>query len=135
MSTTRYPEAETEVREDLDRRDYEAHDPERRDFGRVPRRADHDDDRRGAADWLCGVPADTPPRGFLDKRRWVETKWSFKTTELLVLALAGIGLLIATWWNDNLDAPRAWGYLTALAIGYMLARGIAKAGKGTYDDA
>jgi hypothetical protein len=52
-----------------------------------------------------------------------------------VLVLAAVGVLVAAWWNDNLDAPRAWGYVTALAIAYMLARGLAKAGKGTYDDA
>jgi hypothetical protein len=123
MSTTRYSEAETEIRDV----DY--------DGGRDRHRRDHDDDRRGPADWLRGVPAEQPPRGFLDRRRWVETKWSFKTTELLVLILAAVGVLVATWQADNLDAPRAWGYVTAIAIGYMLARGIAKAGKGTYDDA
>lgn len=123
MSTTRYPEAETEIRDGN-------HDT-RRDV----KRHDDDDDRRGPAEWLRGVPAEQPPRGFLDRRRWVETKWSFKTTELLVLILAAAGVLVATWQADNLDAPRAWGYVTALAIAYMIARGIAKAGKGTYDDA
>lgn len=125
MSTTRYPEAETEIRQV----DYEG----RRDVKRHDREAD--DDGRGPADWLRGVPSEQPPRGFLDKRRWVETKWSLKTTELLVLILAAVGVLVATWQADNLDAPRAWGYVTALAIAYMVARGIAKAGKGTYDDA
>ena len=122
MSTSRYSEAETEIRDGNNdtRRDVKRHD---------------DDDRRGPAEWLRGVPAEQPPRGFLDRRRWVETKWSFKTTELLVLILAAVGVLVATWQADNLDAPRAWGYVTALAIAYMIARGIAKAGKGTYDDA
>jgi hypothetical protein len=128
MSTTRYPELETEIRDG----DSEGREYGRRNYGRT----DHeDDDRRSPAGWLRGVPSEQAPRGFLDRRRWVETKWSFKTTELLVLLLAGVGILVATWWADNLDAPRAWGYVTALAIGYMLARGLAKAGKGTYDDA
>ena len=124
MSSTRYPEAETEIRDGNydNRRAVKRHD-------------DDDDDRRGPTDWLRGVPSEQPPRGFLDRRRWVETKWSFKTTELLVLILAAVGVLVATWQADNLDAPRAWGYVTALAIAYMIARGIAKAGKGTYDDA
>jgi hypothetical protein len=39
------------------------------------------------------------------------------------------------WQLDNFDAQRGWGYLTALTIGYLISRGIAKAGKGTYDDA
>jgi len=36
--------------------------------------------------------------------------------------------------DDGFDSRIAWRYGTALAIGYMLARGIAKAGKGTYED-
>jgi len=92
-------------------------------------------EQRGAVDWFRGTPAERPPRGFFDRRRFVETKWSFKTTELLAYILAGVGILIAAWQTDNLDANRAWLYITALTIGYMIARGIAKAGKGTYDDA
>ena len=75
-----------------------------------------------------------PPRGFLDRRRFTETKSAWKTTELLVFALAAAGIALATWQSDELDATRGWTLLTALAIGYMVARGIAKAGKGVYDD-
>ena len=89
---------------------------------------------RSATDWARGLPSERAPRGFLDRRRWVETKWSFKTTELLTLVVAAAGLLITTLVDEGLDANRAWGYGIALAIGYMLARGIAKAGKGTYED-
>jgi hypothetical protein len=90
---------------------------------------------RNPADWLRGTPSERPPRGFLDRRRFVETKWAFKTTELLSFILAAIGVLVATWQADNLDAPRGWTLVTALTIGYLISRGIAKAGKGTYDDA
>lgn len=102
---------------------------------RDPGRQQQGDEGRGPADWLRGTPAEKPPRGFLDRRRWVETKWSFKTSELLAFILAGVGILVAAWRTENLDANRAWLYVTALTIGYMVARGIAKAGKGTYDDA
>jgi len=95
----------------------------------------HDGDQeRSATDWARGLPSERPPRGFLDRRRWVETKWSFKTTELLTLLVAAAGLLITTLVDEGLDANRAWGYGIALAIGYMIARGIAKAGKGTYEE-
>jgi hypothetical protein len=93
------------------------------------------DESRNPVDWMRGTPSERPPRGFLDRRRFVETKWAFKTTELLAFSLAAIGLVIAMWQLDNFDAQRGWGYLTALTIGYLISRGIAKAGKGTYDDA
>ena len=113
---------------------------------RLRREVDYDADRglqrdqerdegRGATDWFRGTPPERPPRGLLDRRRFVETKWSFKTTELLAFLLVGIGILVAAWYTDNLDANRAWGYVTAVTIGYLVSRGLAKAGKGTYDDA
>jgi hypothetical protein len=57
-----------------------------------------------------------------------ETKPSFKTTELLVLLLAVAGVLVASSQDDSLDGRWAWTLVAALAIGYMLSRGIAKAG-------
>src|SRR3954463_3213473 len=88
---------------------------------------------RDVKDWARGVPSERPPRGFLDRRRWVETKWSFKTTELLTILIVGVGLLVTALVNDDFGANDAWRFGTAAAIGYMVARGIAKAGKGTYD--
>jgi hypothetical protein len=105
------------------------------DTERGPQRGRTADEGRGPADWLRGTPSERPPRGFLDRRRFVETKWAFKTTELLALILGAVGILVAAWYTDNLDANRAWGYVTALTIGYLVSRGLAKAGKGTYDDA
>jgi hypothetical protein len=98
------------------------------------RRGQHDERDRGPAGWARGVPSERPPRGFLDRRRWVETKWSVKTTELLTLIVAALGLLITAVASDSFGPREAWRLGTALAIGYMLSRGIAKAGKGTYDD-
>jgi hypothetical protein len=67
-------------------------------------------------------------------RSWDETKSSFKTTELLVLLAAVGGVLVAAQMDDSLDAWRAWLLVSALAIGYMLSRGLAKAGSGHRDD-
>jgi hypothetical protein len=64
------------------------------------------------------------------RRRWVETKNAFKTTELLTLALAVAGILVAAYVADNFDANRAWTLVAGVAAAYMLSRGIAKAGKG-----
>ena len=68
-------------------------------------------------------------------RSWDETKSSFKTTELLVLLAAVGGVLVAAQMDDSLDARWAWLLVSALAIGYMLSRGLAKAGSGHQDDA
>jgi hypothetical protein len=57
-----------------------------------------------------------------------ETKSSIKTTELLVLILAVAGVLVASSQDDSLDGQWAWTLVAALAIGYMLSRGLAKAG-------
>ena len=90
--------------------------------------------RRNPLDWAQGTPAERPPRGFLDRRRWVETKNAFRTTELLVLVAGVVGILVAASLADDLDARYAWTLVTAIAIGYLLSRGIAKSGKGTYVD-
>ena len=97
------------------------------------RQTDGRSERPNPVDWARGLPSERAPRGFLDRRRWVETKWSFKTTELLTLIVAAVGILVTALVDDGFDSRIAWRYGTALAIGYMLARGIAKAGKGTYD--
>ena len=117
MST--HYEDRTEIREDGYRRD--PHHRER-------------DHGANVTDWARGVPAERPPRGFLDRRRFTETKWSFKTTELLTLVVASLGLLVTALTNDGLDAYGAWKWGTVLAVGYMISRGLAKLGKGTYDD-
>jgi hypothetical protein len=67
-------------------------------------------------------------------RSWDETKSSFKTTELLVFLAAVAGVLVAARVDDSLDARWAWLLVSALAIGYMLSRGLAKAGSGHRTD-
>ncbi len=57
-----------------------------------------------------------------------ETKASFKTTELIVYALASALVLIAGLIVDGFNATETWRYFTYLSIGYMISRGLAKAG-------
>ena len=64
----------------------------------------------------------------------VETKPSFKTTELIVYVLSVLGVLIASWVIDvNEDGQRfsayqGWFLVTLLTIGYLISRGLAKSG-------
>jgi hypothetical protein len=57
-----------------------------------------------------------------------ETKHALKTTEFF--AMVGIigAILIASWVSDSLNDVRAWTLVAAVAIGYMISRGLAKSG-------
>jgi len=64
-----------------------------------------------------------------------ETKSSVKSTELYAFILAVIGVLYAAREADNFAADQAWMLVTALTIGYMVSRGLAKSGsRHTSDD-
>ena len=75
------------------------------------------------------------------RRLTTETKSAFKTTELIVFVLSVVGVLIAATITDNGDdgqgfgARSAWLYVTLLSIGYMISRGLAKAGSRERNDA
>src|SRR5215218_5674116 len=65
--------------------------------------------------------------------RTTETKAAFKTTEFMAFMAAAAGLLIAgavVEQNDagGLGTRQVWLYLTILAVGYMISRGLAKSG-------
>jgi hypothetical protein len=71
-----------------------------------------------------------------------ETKAAFKTTEFIVYVVAVIGVLMASWLvgttdahEDYFRADRAWFYIVLLSIGYLVSRGLAKAGSRHHDDA
>ena len=81
--------------------------------------------------------------GMLDRPRRLatETKHSSKTTELYAYVAAVVGILIASWMigaddnagrganaGDYFTAYDAWRLIAFLTIGYMVARGLAKAG-------
>ena len=57
-----------------------------------------------------------------------ETKSAYKTTELIVAGVTALAVLIASAIADDLDAHRAWALVSYIAIGYMIARGLAKSG-------
>jgi hypothetical protein len=57
-----------------------------------------------------------------------ETKPSFKTTEFWAMAGVIAAILIASAVSDSLGDVRAWTLVAAVAIGYMLSRGLAKSG-------
>ena len=62
-----------------------------------------------------------------------ETKPSFLTTEFYAMVGSIAAVLIAAAQADNFDAPRAWTLVAAVAIGYMLSRGLAKSGSAHRD--
>ena len=62
-----------------------------------------------------------------------ETKPSFLTTEFWAMGGVIAAILVAAWQADNFDAPRAWTLVAAVAIGYMISRGLAKSGSDHRD--
>jgi hypothetical protein len=61
-------------------------------------------------------------------RRGDETKNALKTTEFFAMVAVNAAILIAAWVSDSLDDVRAWTLVAAVAIGYMVSRGLAKSG-------
>ena len=78
------------------------------------------------------------------RRLSTETKAAFKTTEFVAYVAVLIGILIAgtvtkvsghVGGHDAFRADRVWLYVTVLTVGYMVSRGIAKAGsRQPYDE-
>jgi hypothetical protein len=64
----------------------------------------------------------------------IETKPFFLTSEFVgaVLAIAGIAITAAS--SDAFGAWRAWILISAVTIGYMVSRGIAKSGTRSHAD-
>ena len=64
----------------------------------------------------------------------IETKPFFLTSEFVgaVLAIAGIAITAAA--SDAFGAWRAWILITAVLVGYMVSRGIAKSGTRSHAD-
>ena len=67
-------------------------------------------------------------RGWLEEAESGETKPFFLTSEFLTLVAGVAAVAIAMAVSDVLDADRGWLLVTALAVAYILSRGIAKAG-------
>jgi hypothetical protein len=88
-------------------------------------------------------PQHMPPPGYGYGTTWemrprrvypIETKPFFLTSEFVgaVLAIAGIAITAAS--SDAFGAWRAWILITAIAVGYMVSRGIAKSGTRSHAD-
>jgi hypothetical protein len=93
------------------------------------REFDHPDGQPGAA-----TRVDVVDHG---RRLSTETKAAFKTTEFVAYVVVLAGILIAgavskasgyAGSHDPFRADRVWLYVTVLTVGYMVSRGIAKAG-------
>ncbi len=73
-------------------------------------------------------------RPLFGRRRFVETKSALKTTEFLALVAGVAAILVAASQTDELNSWRAWLLITILGAAYMISRGLAKAGKGSWQD-
>jgi hypothetical protein len=61
-------------------------------------------------------------------RKQDETKNAYKTTEFIAMVGVIGAILIASAVSDSLGDVRAWTLVAAVAIGYMISRGLAKSG-------
>jgi hypothetical protein len=76
------------------------------------------------------------------RRLSTETKAAFKTTEFVAFLGIVAGILISaavikatSGHRDLFTAAQAWLYVSIVAVGYMVSRGLAKAGsKQHYDE-
>jgi hypothetical protein len=78
----------------------------------------------------------------VSRRPGTETKPAVKTTEFVVYLVAVAAVLLASFLVGDADgrgdvflADKAWFYVTLLTIGYMVSRGLAKAGSRAHHDA
>ncbi len=78
------------------------------------------------------------------RRLSTETKAAYKTTEFIAYVAVLVGILIAgavskasgyAGHHDPFRADRVWLYATVVTVGYMVSRGLAKAGsRQPYDE-
>ena len=57
-----------------------------------------------------------------------ETKWALLTTEFWAMVGLIVVILIATAISDSLNDVRAWTLVAIIGTGYIISRGLAKAG-------
>ena len=79
-------------------------------------------------------PTEAPPTRVGGERREAppldETKHAVKTVEFWAFVALLVGLIVAGAVLDGFDPGRVWLYVTILAVGYMVSRGIAKSLRG-----
>ncbi len=59
-----------------------------------------------------------------------ETKASLMTTEFWAMVAVVVAILIAASRLDHFTGQEAWTLVSVVAVGYMVSRGLAKAGSG-----
>jgi hypothetical protein len=59
-----------------------------------------------------------------------ETKWALLTTEFWAMVALIALILIASAISDSLNDVRAWTLVAVIGTGYIVSRGVAKAGTG-----
>jgi hypothetical protein len=74
------------------------------------------------------VPGGEPVERLIEEVRTPETKEFFRSSEFLMWLLGTIGVLIASAYEQNFGASSAWMLVAVLSSGYILSRGLAKAG-------
>jgi hypothetical protein len=57
-----------------------------------------------------------------------ETRPSARTSEFFVLIVSSLAVIIAAYLDDAFNVEPGWTLFAVLATGYMISRGIAKAG-------
>ena len=98
----------------------------------------------GPAPSRADMERQAPGRADMDRpRSGDETSPFLRTSEFWVYLAAVAGVWIASWLvkapdgsppaADPFRADKAWFFITILSIGYILSRGIAKAGSRTRD--
>ena len=69
------------------------------------------------------------------RNAYTETKGSLVTTEFWAMAGVIAAILVAAQMLDHFTGQEAWTLVAAVAIGYMVSRGLAKSGsRDFYDD-
>jgi hypothetical protein len=77
---------------------------------------------------MAATDASARLHGTAVDRRTNETKLSLKTTEFFAMVGVIGAILIAAAVSDSFNDVRAWTLVAAVAIGYMISRGLAKSG-------
>ncbi len=69
------------------------------------------------------------------RRLSTETKSAFKTTEFVAFLAIAVGILVSAaivkasaGHHGDFTAAQAWLYMSIVAVGYMISRGLAKSG-------
>ena len=63
-----------------------------------------------------------------DETKQDETKHALKTTEFFAMVAVIGAILVASAVSDSLGDVRAWTLVAVVATGYIISRGLAKAG-------